>query len=86
MYITLEAPEKSLSHKSIDALRYIKAKNVQIDCSTKAFNARLVHSHSRAVDGLQVCLPVRVDIDFRATVQGRPLGFLLEETHSLDVL
>lgn len=27
-----------------------------------------------------------VVIDLAATVQGRPLGLLLEETHSLDVL
>ena len=84
--ISIYALKKCLCHKSIDALRCIKAKDVQIDCSTRAFDAHLVRSHSRAGDGFQVCLPVRVDITLRATVQGRPLGLLLEETHSLDVL
>jgi hypothetical protein len=35
---------------------------------------------------MEIGLTVRVDIDFRATVERSPFGLILEQAHSLDVL
>jgi hypothetical protein len=46
----------------------------------------LVYSSTALQGGLHVVLAVRVEINLGATVEGRPLGLILEEAHSLDVL
>jgi hypothetical protein len=46
----------------------------------------LAGSRSRLKDSIKIRLPVVITVDLGATVQRRPLGLILEEPHSLDIL
>lgn len=54
--------------------------------SVKSVQNYLVHSRGRLQDSLDVVFAVRVHIELSDTVERRPLGLILEEAHSLDVL
>lgn len=81
--IEMEIP--SLFHRKPSINAVIKRRKPH-QGSVKPVGNYLVHSRSGLQNRLDVVLAVRVDIKLSDTVERRPLGLILEEAHSLDVL
>lgn len=81
--IELEIPSLFLQEPSINAvIKRRKPRQVPV----KSIQNYLVHSRSGLQNSLDVVLAVRVHIKLSDTVKRRPLGLILEQAHSLDVL